>query len=243
MYPIYPRDGEGNIKIRPIGYVRSRVRHEQTGGFTHVDSELVLDPEFELLLQRDRRILPPSGRLLVERDQVLLSAAPSPGTGRRARGGYGRLPLTRPPQPGRVEHSAAGLQTGRDAHGEWSGRHRRQPGPGYQALVSSLRPSGRRSARPRVRVPAVVLAAFRAADSGRLRPRRGCGMGMPTVPARPAPLLACQPLATRFPLAGPPPAGKLRRPPADRPLGACQSSRTACAPPPCSGPPLSTCGR
>ena len=50
MHPIYPRDEEGNIKIRPIGYVRSPVQHEQTGGFTDVESELVLEPQFEPLL-------------------------------------------------------------------------------------------------------------------------------------------------------------------------------------------------
>jgi len=50
------------------------------------------------------------------------------------------------------------------------------------------------------------------------------------------------PLTTRFPSAGPPPAGKLRRPPESRPSGVCQSSCTARAPPPCSDPPLSIRG-
>lgn len=50
MHPIYLLDEEGNIKIRPIGYVRSRIRRQQTGGFRDVESEIVLDPRFEPLL-------------------------------------------------------------------------------------------------------------------------------------------------------------------------------------------------
>ena len=50
MHPIYPRDDEGNIKIRPIGYVRSPVSRQQTGGFLDVESQIVLEPQFEPLL-------------------------------------------------------------------------------------------------------------------------------------------------------------------------------------------------
>ncbi len=50
MHPIYPVDEQGNIKIRPIGYVRSPIQHEQTGGFLEVESEIVLEPQFEPLL-------------------------------------------------------------------------------------------------------------------------------------------------------------------------------------------------
>ncbi len=51
MHPIYPLDEEGNIKIRPIGYVRSPVRHQHTGGFLEIESQVVLEPQFEPLLQ------------------------------------------------------------------------------------------------------------------------------------------------------------------------------------------------
>lgn len=50
MHPIYPLDDEGNIKIRPIGSVRSGVREQQTGGFRDVESEIVIDPALEPLL-------------------------------------------------------------------------------------------------------------------------------------------------------------------------------------------------
>ena len=50
MHPIFPLDDEGNIKIRPIGFVRSGVRSQQTGGFCDIESELVIRPELEPLL-------------------------------------------------------------------------------------------------------------------------------------------------------------------------------------------------
>lgn len=50
MHTIYPLDEEGNIKIRPIGYVRSPVPHQQMGGFLDTESEIVLEPQFEPLL-------------------------------------------------------------------------------------------------------------------------------------------------------------------------------------------------
>ena len=50
MHPIYPLDGDGNIKIRPIGTVRSGVRSQQTGGFCEIESEIVIHPELEPLL-------------------------------------------------------------------------------------------------------------------------------------------------------------------------------------------------
>lgn len=50
MHPIYPLDKEGNIKIRPIGYVRSPVQGQQTGGFTDIESEICLEPDLEPLL-------------------------------------------------------------------------------------------------------------------------------------------------------------------------------------------------
>lgn len=50
VHPIYPIDEDGNIKIRPIGVVRSPVVEQQTGGFADVESEIVLDQQFEPLL-------------------------------------------------------------------------------------------------------------------------------------------------------------------------------------------------
>ncbi len=46
-HPIYPIDQEGNMKVRPIGRVRSSVQAQQTGGFQNVESEIVLDAHFD----------------------------------------------------------------------------------------------------------------------------------------------------------------------------------------------------
>ena len=43
MHPIYPIDNEGNIKIKPIGYVKSPVKKPQIGGLTEVETEIVLN--------------------------------------------------------------------------------------------------------------------------------------------------------------------------------------------------------
>jgi len=51
IHPIYPVDETGNITIRPIGHVRSSVAEQQTGGFLGIESEIVLDPKFEPLLE------------------------------------------------------------------------------------------------------------------------------------------------------------------------------------------------
>ena len=50
MHPIYPLDAEGNIKIQPIGFVRSPVRAQQTGGFREMESEIVIRSDLEPLL-------------------------------------------------------------------------------------------------------------------------------------------------------------------------------------------------
>ena len=42
MHPIFPRDSQGNIKIKPIGYVRSPIKEPQTGGLTEIETEIVL---------------------------------------------------------------------------------------------------------------------------------------------------------------------------------------------------------
>ncbi len=51
MHPVFPRDDEGDIKIRPIGFVRSIVRAQRTGGFHEVRSEIVIRSELEPLLK------------------------------------------------------------------------------------------------------------------------------------------------------------------------------------------------
>ena len=45
MHPIFPRDSEGNIKIKPIGYVRSPIKEPQTGGLTDIETEIVVDED------------------------------------------------------------------------------------------------------------------------------------------------------------------------------------------------------
>ncbi len=42
MHPLFAIDNEGNIKIRPIGYVTSPVKQSQTGGLTEVEATIVL---------------------------------------------------------------------------------------------------------------------------------------------------------------------------------------------------------
>jgi len=42
MHPIFPRDNQGNIKIKPIGYVNSPIKEPQTGGLTEIETEIVL---------------------------------------------------------------------------------------------------------------------------------------------------------------------------------------------------------
>ena len=50
MHPILPLDKEGNIKIRPIGYVKSPVKKPQTGGLTEVEAEITLNDDLARLL-------------------------------------------------------------------------------------------------------------------------------------------------------------------------------------------------
>ena len=42
MHPIFPLDNEGNIKIKPLGYVKSPIKKPQTGGLAEIESEIVL---------------------------------------------------------------------------------------------------------------------------------------------------------------------------------------------------------
>jgi len=51
MHPIYPIDSEGNIKIKPIGYVKSPVKAPQVGGLTEVESQLQLEADCYKLLE------------------------------------------------------------------------------------------------------------------------------------------------------------------------------------------------
>lgn len=43
MHPIFPIDKEGNIKIKPIGYVKSPIKTPQIGGLTEIEAEIVLN--------------------------------------------------------------------------------------------------------------------------------------------------------------------------------------------------------
>ncbi len=45
MHPIYPVDDEGNIKIKPIGYVKSPIKTPQTGGLTEIETEIAIETD------------------------------------------------------------------------------------------------------------------------------------------------------------------------------------------------------
>ena len=45
MHPIFPLDNEGNIKIKPLGYVESPIKKPQTGGLTEIETEIVLSDD------------------------------------------------------------------------------------------------------------------------------------------------------------------------------------------------------
>jgi len=45
MHPIFPIDNEGNIKIKPIGYVNSPINEPQTGGLTEIETEMVISDD------------------------------------------------------------------------------------------------------------------------------------------------------------------------------------------------------
>jgi tRNA (Thr-GGU) A37 N-methylase len=51
MHPIYPVGDDGLVRIRPIGRVRSPAREQRTGGFRDLEGELILEPQFEPLLE------------------------------------------------------------------------------------------------------------------------------------------------------------------------------------------------
>ncbi len=42
MHPIYKVDNRKNIKIKPIGYVKSPIRAPQIGGLTDIETEITL---------------------------------------------------------------------------------------------------------------------------------------------------------------------------------------------------------
>ncbi len=42
MHPIFPLDKQGNIKIKPLGYIKSPIKQPQTGGLTEVEAEINL---------------------------------------------------------------------------------------------------------------------------------------------------------------------------------------------------------
>lgn len=41
MHPIFPTDSEGNIKMKPVGYVKLPVNESQTGGLAEI---IINDP-------------------------------------------------------------------------------------------------------------------------------------------------------------------------------------------------------
>jgi len=45
MRTIFPIDNEGNIKLKPIGYVKSPIKEPQTGGLTGIETEIILDDD------------------------------------------------------------------------------------------------------------------------------------------------------------------------------------------------------
>ncbi len=45
MYTIFPRDYELNIKIKPLGYVKSPIIKPQTGGLTEIETEIILSDD------------------------------------------------------------------------------------------------------------------------------------------------------------------------------------------------------
>ena len=51
MHPIFPLDNEGNIKIKPLGYVKSPIKKPQTGGLTEIETEIILGEEFGKCLE------------------------------------------------------------------------------------------------------------------------------------------------------------------------------------------------
>ncbi len=50
MHPIFLVDGEGNIKIKPIGYVKSPIKEPQTGGLTRIEAEIGLEDDCARML-------------------------------------------------------------------------------------------------------------------------------------------------------------------------------------------------
>jgi tRNA (Thr-GGU) A37 N-methylase len=51
MHPIFPIDIEGNIKIKPIGYVKSPIKEPQVGGLTDIETEIILGADFAKCLE------------------------------------------------------------------------------------------------------------------------------------------------------------------------------------------------
>ena len=45
MHPIYSMDIDGNLKIKPIGYVKSPIKEPQTGGLTDIETEIIVSKD------------------------------------------------------------------------------------------------------------------------------------------------------------------------------------------------------
>lgn len=45
MHPIFPMDSEGNIKIKPLGFVKSPIKKPQIGGLTDIETEIIISAD------------------------------------------------------------------------------------------------------------------------------------------------------------------------------------------------------
>ncbi len=71
MHPIFPIDNEGNIKIKPIGYVKSPIKEPQIGGLTEIETEIVLGDDCGRMPRWYRGILPHCCFILAQQNYQL----------------------------------------------------------------------------------------------------------------------------------------------------------------------------
>ena len=45
MHPIFPTDSEGNIKMKPIGYIKLPMNRPQTGGLKEAEAEIIISDD------------------------------------------------------------------------------------------------------------------------------------------------------------------------------------------------------
>ena len=82
MHPIFPIDQQRNIKLKPIGYVKSPIKEPQTGGLTEIETEIALGDDFARMLGWYRGILPHQSHLPAQPDHKRPGILLSPGQGR-----------------------------------------------------------------------------------------------------------------------------------------------------------------